>query len=302
MFSSLVSIIIPTYGGGKYLQRCVDSVLKQTYQNIEVIVVDDNGINTNNQLSTALQMEKYANDTRVIYICHKHNKNGSAARNTGVNHAKGKYIALLDDDDEFLPNKIEKQVRDIEAVDESYALVYCGLELYSKGKLIGYNKKILSGSLFYEVMMHKVTVGSSSLMVRKNVWNELNGFDETFRRHQDWEFTARVAYKYKVYAENFIGVRRHILSRNSPNNPDITLKYRKHYLDKMQPYMESLPKDKQKNIIVSNMVDVAIQYLKCHQYKNFFDVYLSIHPGWTGLKYLCKRLLIIFKRGKLKVA
>lgn len=288
-----VSVVIPSYGGGQYLQRCVDSVLNQTYTNIEVIVVDDNGVGTEHQISTACQMEKYANDKRVKYVCHEVNKNGSAARNTGVNNSTGEYIALLDDDDEFLPEKIAKQVEDLSALDENYALVYCGMEIIVNGESVGVSKKGMSGSVFYEVMMHKAVIGSSRLMVRRCVWDKLSGFDESFWRHQDWEFTARVAYMHKVLNENFIGVRRHYLSRNSPKDPDVTLKYRKHYLEKMMPYMDSLTKGKQKDIIVSNMLDAAFQYLKYHRYLDFIKVYWSIKPGIRGLKGIYSRIKYI---------
>ena len=78
----LISIIIPTYGGGEFLERAIESALAQTYDNIEVIVVDDNGIDTENQLKTATIMKKYEFNPKVFYICHEVNKNGSAARNT----------------------------------------------------------------------------------------------------------------------------------------------------------------------------------------------------------------------------
>ena len=291
-----VSVVIPSYGGGQYLQRCVDSVLNQTYTNIEVIVVDDNGLGTDNQIATARQMEKFANDKRVKYVCHEVNKNGSAARNTGVNHSTGEYIALLDDDDEFLPEKIAKQVEDLSGLDDSYALVYCGMEIFVDGYSVGVSKKGMSGFIFYEVMMHKAVIGSSRLMIKRQAWDKLNGFDESFRRHQDWEFTARVAYLYNVLAEDFVGVRRHYLSRNSPKDPDVTLKYRKHYLEKMKPYIDSLPKEKQKDIIVSNMLDAAFQYLKYHRFKDFLKVYRAIKPGMRGLKGIYHRIKLIARK------
>ncbi len=291
-----VSVVIPTYGGGQYIQRCVDSVLNQTYTNIELVVVDDNGIGTENQIATAQQMEKYSSNKRVKYICHEVNKNGSAARNTGVDNSTGKYIALLDDDDEYLPEKIERQVRDMENLDDDFALVYCGLEIFRDDKLIGKSTKSLSGEIFYEVMMHKAVIGSSCLLMKKSVWTKLNGFDESFRRHQDFEFTARVAYGYKVYAEDFIGVRRHATFRNSPKNPDMALTYRKHYLQRMKPYMECLSKKKQQDIYVSNMMDVAFQYLKYHRYLDFLRVYKSIHPGRRGINIIFQRIKSTLKK------
>ncbi len=293
--NKLISVIIPTYGGGQYLIRCVDSVLAQTYQNIEVIVVDDNGIGTQNQLLTQGKMRYYENDKRVKYVCHEVNKNGAAARNTGFLYSSGEFIALLDDDDIYLPEKIEKQVADINALDDSYALVYCNREAFQNGKSMGVRSEPKSGYLFYEVMMHDVVIGSSSLLIRRKVWKEIGGFDETFRRHQDYEFTARIAHKYKVYGENFIGFNRYLLNRNSPQSIDIAYTYRKHFIEKMMPYIETLPHSQKKEVIYSNYMSVCIQYLKRGNIKSFLKMYNSIRPGFYGLKYIFRNFILVIK-------
>lgn len=295
----LVSVIIPSFGGGQYLCRTVDSVLNQTYSNVEAIVVDDNGVGTPNQLATSKVMECYKNNSRVKYVCHEHNINGSAARNTGVKNSSAEYIALLDDDDEYYPEKIERQLTDIKKLDDSYALVYCGLEMFVDNKSKGIVQKMKSGSLFYEVMTHKVTIGSSSFLIRRHVWDELGGFDESFRRHQDWEFTARVAYKYKVYAEDYIGVKRHVMRRNSPSNPDIAYAYRKHYLDKMASYMTDLPMEQQTDIQFRNMMDICVQYLKSRSFIRAYMVFHSVNHGSAGIRYLYRRFFKIIKRGRI---
>lgn len=176
----LVSVIISSYGGGQYLARAVISVLMQTYQDVEVIVVDDNGVGTDAQIATESVMSNFKDNKRVKYVCHEINKNGSAARNTGANAARGKYLALLDDDDEYLPEKIERQVELLEQLDESYALVYCGHETFVDGKSIGITHKTKSGHLFYEVMKHDVLIGSTSFLIRREAWDSIAGFDESF--------------------------------------------------------------------------------------------------------------------------
>lgn len=287
----LVSVIIPSYGGGQYLARAVISVLMQTYQDVEVIVVDDNGVGTDAQIATESVMSNFKDNKRVKYVCHEINKNGSAARNTGANAARGKYLALLDDDDEYLPEKIERQVELLEQLDESYALVYCGHETFVDGKSIGITHKTKSGHLFYEVMKHDVIIGSTSFLIRREAWDSIAGFDESFRRHQDWEFTARIAYLYKVCADDFVGFKRHIMKRNSPKNPDLSLQYRKHYLEKMQPYLNSLSKEQQRDVYLSNMMDVCVQYIKYKQFVGFFKLLISIKPGVYGISFLMKRFL-----------
>lgn len=297
--SELVSVVIPSYGGGEFLRRTVDSVLGQTYQDIEVIVVDDNGVGTENQKRTAEQMKVYEDNPKVHYVCHEVNKNGSAARNTGVKYSHGDYIALLDDDDEFYPDNIERQMEVMSSLDEDYALTYCGIRSFVGDKMDHEFHPAYSGSLLYEVLTHTVVIGSSSLLIKRSVWNELEGFDESFQRHQDWEFTARVCATYKVKAVDHIGVKRHIIMRNSPKNPYQTLQYRNHYLEKMKPLIERFSPKEQKFIVMHNLLDVCVQYLKAKQYRGFFKLYSSIQPGFYGIEYMFRRFMFAVKRGKI---
>ena len=299
--SDLVSVIIPSYGGGEFLCRAVDSVLSQTYTNIEVIIVDDNGFGTENQRKTEQIIGKYSNKHNVRYICHEKNKNGSAARNTGAMYANGTYLALLDDDDEYYPNSIEEHIKTLSALPEEYALTYCGHTVFLHNQKIAEKRVTKSGSLLFEVLMHTVTIGSSSLCIRKSAWEELGGFDESFRRHQDWEFTARVAAAYKVKAVDNLGFIGYLEFRNSPKSVETAKKYRLHYLEKMQPYIALLPKKQRKRVIVENRMDIAIQYLKTGNLRLFLAECHEIKPGLLGIAFLIKRACIIIQRGKLVI-
>ncbi len=295
----LVSVVIPSYGGGEFLARAVESVLSQTYKNIEVIVVDDNGKGTDHQIETEEKIAKYTNDSRFHYICHTVNKNGSAARNTGVKAAKGEYIALLDDDDVFYVDNIENHMKVWNGISTEYALTYCSREMYRGDQLIDRNHVSRSGYLLYEVLMHDVTIGSSSLVIRKQVWEELGGFDESFRRHQDWEFTARVAAKYKVKAADHVGFKRYLEFRNSPKSPETVIKYREHYLEKMAPLIATLPIEKQRDVLVKNRMDAAVQFLKKKDIKGFLKEWKRIKPGIRGFKHIIYVIKARHARGKI---
>ena len=120
-----VSVVIPTYKNRGGLRESINSVISQNYDNlIEIIVVDDNDPDSEFRMSTSLLMQQYADNRLVKYICHDTNKNGAAARNTGIRASCGDYIAFLDDDDLFLSHKLEKQVSYLEQHPEKDA-VYC---------------------------------------------------------------------------------------------------------------------------------------------------------------------------------
>lgn len=286
MSSPIVSIIIPTYGGSEFLKRCVDSVLAQTYPNIEVIVVDDNGVGTPNQIETSKVMDNYIDNAKVKYVCHEHNINGSAARNTGFKNSHGEYIALLDDDDIFYPTNIEEHVKVLSTLDDTYALTYCsGEDEFTDTGVVRTMMKTFTGQDLYSIMMHRVTISSSTICIKRNVWEALGGFDESFRRHQDWEFTARVMANYKVYALQHIGYRRFRLQRNLPTDPNVRRKYIEHYLDRLTPIIQTLSNKQQKDVIISNRFTVCRAFIKRKQLLPFIKEYWRIHPGYRGILY-----------------
>ena len=189
---AIVSVIIPTYGGNKSLKRALDSVLQQDYSPFEVIIVDDNNPGTKQRLETENMMKEYVNDERVIYIQHETNKNGSAARNTGARASKGEYLAFLDDDDIFLQGKLRKQVLYLES-HSKYDAVYCWR--LESGQVIGSQKK---GNLSASLLDLTFTPCTCSLMIRREAYFSISGFDESYRRHQDYEFLLRFFQKYKI--------------------------------------------------------------------------------------------------------
>lgn len=179
-----VSVIIPTYGIPLFLDKAISSVLTQTYSNIELIVVDDNNPNTKARIQTQNIISNYK-DPRLKYIQHPINKNGAAARNTGIKHSKGKFISFLDSDDEFFPTRIEKCLESLKNEDEVIAGVYSGCEFRRGGKTYDRYTNVKSGNYLVETLACTFMFCSgSNIFVRKSVIDELNGFDENFLRHQ----------------------------------------------------------------------------------------------------------------------
>lgn len=193
MNNDLVSIIIPTYGRNESLENAIESAVNQTYSNIEIIVVDDNNPDTefrkNNILLMKNIMKKYNN---IKYIMHEKNKNGAAARNTGIKHSNGKYIAFLDDDDVFFENKVEIQHNYL-VNNKNYKCVGCG---YIQNGKIHENK--LYGNLTKEILTLEFCFTTSVLFFEKSALDDINGFDERFIRHQDYELLLKYFKKYEI--------------------------------------------------------------------------------------------------------
>lgn len=194
----MISVVIPTYARPTNLIRAIESVLNQTYSAIEIIVVDDNGLGTPYQEETERLLCDYILNDKIKYITHEVNKNGSAARNTGFRASQGEYVAFLDDDDEFLPAKLQMQVDVLMTLDTSWGGCYCDTCLIDKDG----NKRVYpckkSGDLTADMLLEKAFFNTSTLLLRRKVIEELDGFDESYNRHQDWEFLIRFFRKYKL--------------------------------------------------------------------------------------------------------
>lgn len=134
-----ISVIIPTYKRSQFLSRAIDSVLEQTYGNIEVVVVDDNSEGTQYRTDTEQCMGKYTDNNKVLYIKNPVNLGGSKARNAGIEASTGYYVTFLDDDDIYLPEKLEVQVNHMIQFDLD--LTFMDIRIHdSKDRLIDYRK------------------------------------------------------------------------------------------------------------------------------------------------------------------
>lgn len=188
----LVSIIIPTYKRSESLSRAIDSVLRQKYQNYEIIVVDDNDPNSEGRTQVSKIMESYKNNSKIKYCKHKKNLNGAYARNTGISKSKGQYITFLDDDDKMLENKLSVQVQALESDNfNEYQACYTAFKRV-QGNKIETSGETRSGNLLVDTLGRNLIINAgSNVMFSREAINELIGFDTSFRRSQDLEFMAR---------------------------------------------------------------------------------------------------------------
>lgn len=265
----MVSVIIPTYGGGEGLEKVIDSILNQSYRNIEIIVVDDNGFDTQNQIKTEEALKSYLEKGCVKYITPEKNAGGSAARNTGAKASKGKYLMFLDDDDTVSPDKIAKQVEALNHPDKAYGIAYCSTKVFVDGKLSNTVNAHKSGDILYDYMMGRIYMGTGTALMKREAWESLGGYDESFIRHQDWEFFARVLNKYEAIAVPDVFFNRYITNRNLPKKTDVLEKHADHYIAFLKQYTFRLPKRKIRNVINRNNARIALRIIKEKDIKRF---------------------------------
>lgn len=240
----LVSIIIPTYKRPTMLPRAVNSVLNQTYSNVEVIVVDDNNPDTEGRKQTERIMADFEGNSRVKYIKHPCNKNGSAARNTGARASDAKYIGFLDDDDEYLPHKIESQVDILESRGEEWGVCYSRYRLHHEDGRIIDGTECREGDLYVEVLTRNISlVAGSNILVKKKAFEEIHGFDESFQRSQDIEFLARLLKKYKLAYSPTLGVIVYIEAKYNLDFNGIISQYIKNFSMQISELTEKQQKD-----------------------------------------------------------
>lgn len=189
----LVSVVIPTRNRSSMLSRAIAGVLQQTYANIEVIVVDDASDDNTPDVAGAFD------DPRVRYYRHRARRYTSAARNTGIRHSRGEYIAFLDDDDEWLPAKLSRQMPLMMQAPPEVALVYCWMDHFdAQGRLVYETHPTLRGNVFAQVLDRPRLGGCPTLLVRRGVIEEVGGFDEELPRGNDGDFVRRICLKYSV--------------------------------------------------------------------------------------------------------
>lgn len=198
-FNPLVSAIITTHNRPLLLNRAIKSVLSQTYKNMECIVVDDKSDDNTKDICASFPAIRY------IYISPEESKGGNFARNQGIIASKGKYCAFLDDDDYWLPQKIEKQVQLIEEKD--CELVYCGrkMELVQKEKTSFYNRlpnPSFWGDMHKKILLTCCCCTTSTMMISREALFDVGLFDEKMAFWQDYELTIRFAQRKPFFFVN----------------------------------------------------------------------------------------------------
>lgn len=198
-----VSVIIPVYNRDYSLRDAVESVLIQTYKPSEIIIIDDGSFFPAKDI-----LKNYKNHINIIR--HEENKGVSASRNTGILASSSKYIAFLDSDDIFLPEKLELQINFMK--ENNYQISHTNEFWYKKDRFINQNKKSKRyGGKILDKILDKCRVSPSSLIVENKVFEKCGLFDETLDVCEDYDISLRFALEYEIgYLDKNLIIKRAI--------------------------------------------------------------------------------------------
>lgn len=189
----LVSVVIPAYNRENTVLRAVNSVLAQTYSNIEVIVVDDCSTDK------TVEIVRNCKDSRLRLVCLPYNQGANVARNIGIERAKGEFIAFQDSDDEWLEDKLEKQVAHM--LDNNLMASFSPYIMHDGTRSWVVPNDYLDKELYdcnlSKTLKKRSCVGTPTLVIRKEVVSHIGMFDEKMRRLQDYEFVIRLVKNFR---------------------------------------------------------------------------------------------------------
>ncbi len=266
MVEGLVSCIVPTYRRSEMLVRAINSILGQTYKKIEVLVVDDNERNDEYSVLMHKTISENISDSRVKIIHQERHINGAAARNAGIRAAKGEFIAFLDDDDEWKPTKLQKQLELLSNYPD-YDGATCLIEEYQGDTLFMRRPKYDESDLQLRVLKGEVSVGTVTLLLRRSALDKTGYFDEKLNRNQEVQLIASFlsGNKLKVLNEYLVVVHRDDV-KNRPKAEKIE-KIKLDFLNSVSQYINKYSAKERKRIFNNNYFDIVYVAIRDHNIK-----------------------------------
>lgn len=273
--NALVSIVIPTYNRAHTIQKAIDSLLTQTWQDFEIIIIDDGSEDNTLQIIDDIR-EK---DPRIRYFRQTHRKGANAARNRGVREAKGKYIAFQDSDDQWLPNKLSVQMDAILTTGIQAAFTaFWRIRGRKRTHIPKKNRQIKSGiHSFHEELLKGNFITLPTFVVEKGLFRQAGGFDEDLSRLQDWEMFLRLS-----SLTDFIYIDQPLLNAYLGND-NITSK-RHLYRNSLEFIIKKHRKDFEEHpvALVIQYLSLAVDAVKRRAFRQVFS-YAS-HAFRPGIK------------------
>ncbi|MBW2642661.1 MAG: glycosyltransferase family 2 protein [Deltaproteobacteria bacterium] len=266
----IVSIIVPTFNRAGMIHRAIESIKYQTFNDWELIVVDDASTDDTEEI-----LQRYMrNDARIGYTKHAENKGGSAARNSGIKKSKGSYIALLDDDDRWHPEKLRLQYDYLQNHPET-GLIYSGFCYvdYETDKIIKSVRPRYQGNVSSIILKTNI-IGSPTPLIRNECFQRAGLFDEKLTSCQDWDMWIRISrfYSFAYVNECLAEVTMH--GRQISSDLSSKIDSRKKLLDKYFYFIKKKPS------------------ILSYHYKKLALLHAIDHSPIQTIKYLIRAFLL----------
>lgn len=298
----LVSIVTPTYKRSEKLPRAIESILSQTYRDIELFVVNDNEPEDEFTQYVKDITAKYNSDPRFHLIIQKKHINGAVARNVAIRQAKGEYIAFLDDDDWWEPNKIEEQVKELSQLDDSWGGVSCKFTFYdAQGNVIGKTRKYRDGNIYKDILYLQSDVATSTLLLRREALDDAGYFDEKLLRNQDLQLLVFFTYKYKLKEVDQYLHCVDVSDAQNRANGDRAIEVKNRFYESVKPILDTLTSSEYRCMDAMRNLEIAFLYFKEGKRGNGIKYLLKVAKSpkamWLTIKKIYDRILINNTKG-----
>lgn len=188
-----VTVIMPVYNGANYIKEAVDSILNQSFKDYEIVVINDGSKDNTEEI-----LDGYGDKIRYFY---QNNAGTSVARNLGIREARGEYIAFLDQDDVYFPDKLERCL-DYFKLNADVPMVYSNMLVIDQSgkKLYDWllTKKYFAEGYIYENLLKECFFCPSTVVIKKTLLLEVGGFDESVRGVEDFDLWLKIAKNHKI--------------------------------------------------------------------------------------------------------
>jgi len=267
-----VSIVCPTFNGATrgYLREAIESVLAQSFKGYELIIVDDGSTDHTKEVC-----ESYLEDSRVHYIFQP-NGGPASARNAGISASTGEFICFLDDDDVWKEEKLQRQLEYIGAQLSNFSnwgMVFTWAELIdARGNIVGYRGHRQEGAIYKNLFFENIIDATSSVLVKREIFDKIGLFDEAFKQCQDWDMWLRIAKIYYIYhvKEYLVQYREHKgrISSNNEKGFFYETAVLKKALSTAPPEINSV------DVYASSYINRSVVYFSFGEYHKFREMFI----------------------------
>lgn len=300
----LISVIIPVYNAEKYISQTLESVAKQTYTNIEIVIVNDNSVDSSEKI---IYEWMHNNTIKIIYHKNKQNLGVAEARKVGIEISTGELVAFLDADDIWVSSKLKKQVQyfiehpNIVLV-HTYMRGFNDQIFYKSSKFQQKLVNQLEGYIYNRLLMGNMLC-TSSVIVKKQIFSEVGYFCKEYSPSEDWDIWLKIAYHYPIgLIKEYLVNYRDVSSGISKNIEA----YKKAVISVFNKHFENIESNQKKAVfrkfISYYNYNVGNQYLSCGNIimtmKNYMNIYCFWHQKFNPYYYknIVKLFLIIFHK------